>query len=77
MILNRVGNLTWYLIGSVLKLKKKPILRNYMFMHLLWLPFSRPNIPGYQGCTLWQGVYAPAHSTKIVNAQSTTSTVHK
>lgn len=37
----------------------------------------RPNIPGYQGCTLWQGVYAPAHSTKIVNAQSTTSTVHK
>ena len=40
--------------------------------------FSRPNIPGYEGCTLWQGVYAPAHTIKEKPAQSaTTATVHR
>lgn len=38
----------------------------------------RPNIPGYEGCTLWQGVYAPAHTIKEKPAQSaTTATVHR
>lgn len=38
----------------------------------------RPNIPGYQGCTLWQGQYAPAHTApRTPSKQATTATVHK
>ncbi|XP_069111899.1 protein SPMIP7-like [Argopecten irradians] len=33
----------------------------------------RPNIPGYKGCTLWRGVYAPAHQ----KSQATTAITHK
>ncbi|KAK3108180.1 hypothetical protein FSP39_002755 [Pinctada imbricata] len=38
----------------------------------------RPNIPGYQGCTLWQGKYKPAHGEpQVPNAQTSTAIVHK
>lgn len=39
----------------------------------------RPNIPGYTGCFLWQGYYAPAHTHPPPEpyAQPTTSLVHK
>lgn len=40
--------------------------------------FSKPNIPGYTGCTLYQGHYAPAHSKPHPpNSQATTKLVHK
>ncbi|WAQ94962.1 SPT48-like protein [Mya arenaria] len=38
----------------------------------------KPNIPGYQGCTLYRGQYAPAHSHPAPpNSQATTQLVHK
>ncbi|PVD29803.1 hypothetical protein C0Q70_09060 [Pomacea canaliculata] len=38
----------------------------------------RPNIPGYKGCTLWQGYYAPAHSqVSEYTIQPTTLAVHR
>ncbi|KAH3715743.1 spermatogenesis-associated protein 48-like isoform X2 [Dreissena polymorpha] len=38
----------------------------------------KPNIPGYQGCTLYRGHYAPAHSNPAPpNSQATTQLVHK
>lgn len=38
----------------------------------------RPNIPGYMGCTLYQGQYAPAHSQPAPPpSQSSTAMVHK
>ncbi|XP_076461834.1 protein SPMIP7-like [Babylonia areolata] len=39
----------------------------------------RPNIPGYKGCTLWQGKYAPAnaHAVPLPSSQPTTSLIHK
>ncbi|XP_060597503.1 protein SPMIP7-like [Ruditapes philippinarum] len=38
----------------------------------------KPNIPGYQGCTLFRGQYAPAHSAPHPpNSQATTKLVHK
>lgn len=37
----------------------------------------RPNIPGYEGCTLWQGYYAPAHSQHRQYLQPTTKAMHK
>lgn len=40
--------------------------------------YSRPNIPGYKGCTLWQGYYAPAHSqVSEYTIQPTTLAVHR
>ncbi|XP_076465540.1 protein SPMIP7-like [Babylonia areolata] len=39
----------------------------------------RPNIPGYKGCTLWQGRYAPAntHPPPQPSTQPTTSLIHR
>ncbi|XP_059139601.1 spermatogenesis-associated protein 48-like [Physella acuta] len=37
----------------------------------------RPNIPLYDGCTLWQGSYAPAHQTRAVQFETSTSSVHR
>ncbi|KAL8617666.1 hypothetical protein ACOMHN_064920 [Nucella lapillus] len=39
----------------------------------------RPNIPGYKGCTLWQGHYAPAntHPPPEPSIQPMTSLIHK
>ncbi|KAK7109383.1 protein SPMIP7-like [Littorina saxatilis] len=39
----------------------------------------RPNIPGYEGCTLWQGRYAPANTQPPPQppTQPTTSLIHK
>lgn len=37
-----------------------------------------PNIPGYQGCTLWRGQYAPAHShPPPPNSQASTAGTYK
>ncbi|KAL8620642.1 hypothetical protein ACOMHN_029532 [Nucella lapillus] len=38
----------------------------------------RPNIPGYKGCTLWQGTCAPAnaHAAPGPPSQSTTALTH-
>ena len=40
---------------------------------------SRPNIPGYKGCTLWQGQYAPANTRPAPgpSTQPTTSLIHR
>ncbi|XP_067650089.1 protein SPMIP7-like [Haliotis asinina] len=37
----------------------------------------RPNIPGYTGCTLYQGTYSPAHSRQVASALPTTTDIHK
>lgn len=51
----------------------------YCFIHFKFIVyFSKPNIPGYQGCTLYRGQYAPAHSAPHPpNSQATTKLVHK
>lgn len=41
------------------------------------LYFSRPDIPGYTGSTLYQGEYSPMHSEVILPLQQTTAVTHR
>ena len=71
----------WFLYFVTCKTLINEFIRPYHLMfsspYCVFLPYSRPNIPGYTGCTIYRSTSAPAHSLATPPEPQTTARVHR